>query len=137
MTEKYKAILNLPHPELRHPRMSMLNRAAQFASFDALEGYEEAVQEEARLTEPEKGIGEAEAEELDRMLRRLSEKKQPPVTALCFVPDERKAGGSFQTFTGRLKKVDLFNGQLILTDGTVLPLGRILKLDSPEEKDDE
>lgn len=93
MTEKYKAILNLPHPELRHPRMSLANRAAQFASFDALEGYEEAVQEEARLTEPEKGIGEAEAEELDRMLRLLSEKNQPPVSVLCFVPDERKAGG--------------------------------------------
>ena len=45
---KYSDIINLPRPELKHPRMSMMNRAAQFAPFSAREGYEEAIDETTR-----------------------------------------------------------------------------------------
>ena len=42
----YDDIINLPHHvSKRHPQMSMWNRAAQFAPFAALTGYEEAIQE--------------------------------------------------------------------------------------------
>ena len=42
----YDDIINLPHPEPKqHPRMSMSQRAAQFAPFAALTGYEEAIDE--------------------------------------------------------------------------------------------
>ena len=44
MTDKYDDIINLPHHvSKRHPRMSLYNRAAQFAPFAALTGYEEAI----------------------------------------------------------------------------------------------
>ena len=36
------------HGSKRHSRMSLLNRAAQFAPFAALDGYDEAIQEAAR-----------------------------------------------------------------------------------------
>ncbi len=37
-------IIHLPHHvSLRHPKMSMLNRAAQFAPFAALTGYSESI----------------------------------------------------------------------------------------------
>lgn len=46
MTEEYEDIINLSHPEpIGHPRMSMAERAAQFASFDALEDYGDAIDE--------------------------------------------------------------------------------------------
>ena len=49
---KYKDIINLPHhvSKTRNP-MSLYNRAAQFAPFAALTGYDEAIKEKARLTE--------------------------------------------------------------------------------------
>ena len=47
-SEQYDDIIDLPHPtSSRHPRMSMMSRAAQFAPFAALSGYEEAIEQEA------------------------------------------------------------------------------------------
>ena len=46
MTSEYDDIINLPHHvSKRHPQMSMWNRAAQFAPFSALTGYEDAIQD--------------------------------------------------------------------------------------------
>ena len=48
---KYDDIINLPHYEPKnHKRMSMYARAAQFAPFAALTGYDDSVKETARLT---------------------------------------------------------------------------------------
>ena len=45
----YADIIDLPHYEPKHhPRMSMWSRAAQFAPFAALTGYEDAIQESAK-----------------------------------------------------------------------------------------
>lgn len=50
--ENYEDIINLPHYEpKRHPRMSMWSRAAQFAPFAALTGYDDAIKESGRLVE--------------------------------------------------------------------------------------
>ena len=44
--DNYEDIINLPHHvSKRHPQMSIWNRAAQFAPFAALTGYEEAIQD--------------------------------------------------------------------------------------------
>ena len=46
----YDDIINLPHPTSRnHPRMSLHDRAAQFAPFAALTGHDAAIKETARL----------------------------------------------------------------------------------------
>ena len=42
----YSDIINLPHHvSVRHPRMTMEARAAQFSSFAALTGHEDAIEE--------------------------------------------------------------------------------------------
>ena len=52
MTTDYDDIINLPHYEPKHhPRMSMWNRAAQFAPFAALTGYEDAIKDTAQQNE--------------------------------------------------------------------------------------
>ena len=44
--DNHDDIINLPHYEPKHhPRMSMWSRAAQFAPFAALTGYDAAIQE--------------------------------------------------------------------------------------------
>ena len=52
--DNYDDIINLPHHvSKRHPQMSMWNRAAQFAPFAALTGYEDAIQDTALENERE------------------------------------------------------------------------------------
>ena len=52
MTDSYEDILNLPRPVSgRHPRMPIEDRAAQFAPFSALSGYEDAIREAAKQAE--------------------------------------------------------------------------------------
>ena len=50
--QKYADIMDLPHHvSKRHPQMSMWNRAAQFAPFAALTGYEDAIKDTAQENE--------------------------------------------------------------------------------------
>ena len=54
MAEKfpYEDIVNLPpHISKKHPQPTMIDRAARFAPFAAITGYEEMVLEEARVTD--------------------------------------------------------------------------------------
>ncbi len=52
----YADILHCERPEIRgRKRMTLSDRAAQFAPFAALTGYEEAIGEAARLTAEETG----------------------------------------------------------------------------------
>ena len=50
--DNFDDIINLPHHvSKRHPQMSMWNRAAQFAPFAALTGYEDSIKESAEENE--------------------------------------------------------------------------------------
>lgn len=52
MRNDYEDIIHLPHHvSKRHPQMSIWNRAAQFAPFAALTGYDEAIKESAQENE--------------------------------------------------------------------------------------
>ena len=46
--------------------------------------------------------------------------------------DDRKAGGRFESITGNLKKIDLYQGGLILTDGREIPFFCICDLELAE-----
>ncbi len=88
-------ITEIPHHvSQNHPQMSMHDRAAQFAPFAALTGYEAAVGETARLTAERRELDAQEAEELNRRLAVLIARlpERPEVTVEYFVPDDRKAG---------------------------------------------
>ena len=57
---KYDDIINLKRPESRHMPMSIANRAAQFAPFSALTGYDEAIRETSRVTSEKHELSESE-----------------------------------------------------------------------------
>lgn len=131
MTGPYDDILKLPHPtSKKHPRMSMAARAAQFAPFAALTGYGDAIKETARVTDQQLELDENEKARLNEKLqwlrRHLSE--QPKITITFFVPDKKKAGGSYQTITGSVKKLQEYERRLIMTDGTIIPINAISKI---------
>lgn len=115
----YSDIINLPHPEPRqHPRMSMYQRAAQFAPFAALNGHGDAIQETARLTDRPIELSEQERSILDAKMQELLSllHTSPMVTITHFVADNRKKGGAYQTTVGHLKKWDEYR-QVITLDG--------------------
>ena len=61
---QYDYIINLPHPvSQKHPRMSLMDRAAQFSPFAALTGYEKALEETKELA-IERVANEVEGEEI-------------------------------------------------------------------------
>lgn len=132
MTGKYDAILHLPHHvSKKHPPMPMADRAAQFAPFTALTGYDAAIRENARLTQERIAPAEAELAALDRRFRLLQEhlEEQPEVRLTRFRPDERKSGGVYETVSGIVKQIDLIARRIRLLDGTDIPMDDVLTLD--------
>ena len=131
MSETYDDIIALPHPEPRtHPRMSLHDRAAQFSPFAALTGHSAAIAETGRLTDSRITLDESEMARVDAELQRLQEllPRRPTVSITYFVPDERKAGGSYQTITGKVKRIDTVNGVLLLTDRCEVPIADIFDI---------
>lgn len=128
----YDDIIHLPHHvSKRHPQMSMEARAAQFAPFAALSGYEDAVRETERLTDRRAALGEDARAALDEALTELAvlAPLQPQVTVRYFLPDARKDGGAYRTASGFLKRVDPTAGLLLLTNGTRIPLAEIWQVE--------
>ena len=128
---KYDDIIDLPHHiSASRPQMPMLDRAAQFMPFRALTGYEDAVHETARLTEERVELTEDEKALLDTKLQRLADRldSHPQVTLTWFRPDKRKTGGAYVTTTGQIKKIDDFEGALILLGGERIFIEDILNI---------
>ena len=116
---EYADIIDLPYrknPARKH--MSMEKRAAQFAPFAALSGYEAMVKEEMRLTEKEHELSEYETEVLNRKLsvikNILYSGRAPEITVTYFVPDKYKSGGAYNSVTLPLKAIDVTMRRLIL-----------------------
>lgn len=130
---QYNDIIDLPHHvSATRPRMSMIDRAAQFSPFAALTGYDAAIKETGRLTDQRIELSEDSRAALDRKQQLLVEclADHPEVSVTYFIPDERKSGGAYVTVTGIVKKVDGYQRLLLLTDGTKIPLDDILDLES-------
>ena len=130
--DKYKDIINLPHKQSnKRPHMPLLDRAAQFAPFAALTGYDDAVKETARLTDERIEMSEENLNVLNMkyliLVDRLDEEHE--VSFTYFVPDGAKSGGAYVTKQGIVKKVDDFERLITLCDGTRIPMDDILTID--------
>lgn len=128
---KYDDIIHLPHHvSSTRPHMPMPDRAAQFMPFRALTGYEDAVHETARLTDERIELTEDEKALLDMRLQKLADEigSQPKVTLTYFRPDKKKAGGAYIHITGQLKKIDDYDGALILMGGERILIEDILEI---------
>lgn len=126
----YNDIIHLPHPEPKnHPRMPMEARAAQFAPFAALTGYDAVISEAARLTDTQIVLDDYEQQLLNQQFLTLLEHiaEHPIVTIRYFVADQKKAGGSYQLLTGAVKRFD-DHLQLLMVDGQQIPLKDIIEI---------
>ena len=129
----YDDIINLPHHvSVVHLHMSLYDRAAQFAPFKALTGYEDDVVETARLTDDRIDLDEDRIEQLDARLQLLEEHlaEAPSVSITYFKPDARKDGGSYETATGVVKKIDTVRRVLVLRDGKQIAIEDVYGIES-------
>ena len=114
MNEKYKNIINLPHHvSTEQPPMSRLDRAAQFAPYSALSGYEDAVEETARLTEGKIELDEYEKERINATLTELMTAPTDTAVELTYYrPDKYKEGGAYVTLKGMFGSINEHTGEI-------------------------
>jgi hypothetical protein len=127
----YDDIMNLPrHVSTKHSQMPMHKRAAQFSPFAALVGYEDAVLETARVTEPRRKLDEQELDELNRRMTFLSRHlaKQPEVSIEYFVPDQTKSGGAYHVVFGKVNIISKAKRIVIMDDGSIIHMDDITGL---------
>ena len=115
----YADIIDLPHHQSKtYPHMSLYNRAAQFAPFAALSGYEDMISEESRETGSQTYLEEWEMEKISQKLNLISDTiddgHRPALSITYFVPDAKKAGGEYLTVTEQIKKIDSVRRKIIL-----------------------
>ena len=135
MAEKfpYEDIVNLPpHISKKHPQPSMMDRAARFAPFAAIAGYEEMVLEEARVTEERVDLDEGALSLLNEKLNMIQEflDEEPEVTIMYFEPDKKKSGGAYVNITGIVKRIDEYEHFVIMTDGKKIRIEDIYAIGS-------
>jgi hypothetical protein len=124
----YSDIINLPHYEPKHPRMSRYQRAAQFAPFAALTGYEDEIKEVSRTTNKRIEYNEELYQELNNTINYLLSiiDNKPFIEITYFVPDQKKSGGEYLTKQGNIKRIDIVNQFIKFTDNTLIDLNEIL-----------
>ncbi len=124
-------LLEMERPvSARHAPMRRCDRAAQFAPFAALSGFDETVQEAGRLTQAQIELAENEREALNDALVRLAARlpEQPEVRLTYFQPDAKKSGGIYRTILTRVRRLDANAQVLVLTDGTRIPFDALLSI---------
>lgn len=129
--DEYDDIINLPHHVSKnHRQMPMEMRAAQFAPFAALTGYDSVINETARLTDQQVELEDYDNERLNRKYAELIENisEHPVITVSYFKPDKRKGGGAYVSKTGHLKKVDTYEQLMLMENGTAIPLAAIVDI---------
>lgn len=129
---KHNDIINLPRPhDPAHQPMSLHNRAAQFAPFDALTGFGGRIWESSRITKQRIELTEERQLEINQKLTLLLEhlKERPEVAITFFVPDKTKTGGSYITEHSRVRKVDEYEERIFLENDTCIAFDDILNIE--------
>ncbi len=129
---KYDDIINLEHHvSTKHSRMSLENRSAQFAPFSALTGYEEAVKEEARVTESRIDIDEEAKIEVNEKLNYIMKHldKNIIVSVTYFEKDKKKQGGSYKTIKGIIKKIDDSRKTIEMQTGEIIKIEELKNIE--------
>ena len=110
---KYDDIINLIRPDSRLMPMSITNRAAQFAPFSALTGYDEAIRETSRITSEKHELSDGKIEIINNKLNYIKRNNIKRVKITYFVKDKLKSGGEYITEDVEIKKIDSYNEKLV------------------------
>ena len=131
MEGKYDDIIGLEYKgPKRHPRMSIHERAAQFAPFAALTGYDDVIAETGRLTGSKIELDEEQRASLNAVLQTIRGRllERPEVLLTYFRPDSRKAGGAYLRIKGHVRNIDEASRLVVLADGPSIPIDDLFSI---------
>lgn len=129
--DKYDDIINTVWPRATsRKRMSLHDRAAQFAPFAALTGHDSAVKEEARLTDQKILLSSEQIQEINYILGLIQEVYPTPIEAKItyFQEDPTKEGGAYLSKVCEIKRIDEYERRVIFTDRTYIRIEDILDI---------
>ena len=129
--EKYKDIIDLPHPTSKHHmQMASVDRAAQFSPFAALTGHADVIDETARLTDERIVLSEDKIAELDHKIQMIAERinERPEIKITFFKEDELKDGGAYVDIVGKVRMIDRYKRALIMMDDAEIMFEDIIEI---------
>ena len=130
MNEKYSDIINMPRPvSKKHAQMDRLDRAAQFAPYSALSGYEDSVEETARLTDQKIELDDYEKERINAsLIALLSSPPDTLVSITYFRPDSHNTGGAYITITDEVASIDEIKREITMLCGKVIKIENVIDI---------
>ena len=132
---RYSDIIDLPHHQsIYRPHMTIYNRAAQFAPFAALVGYDEMVQDTADFLLLDKRVilSEDAKNLLDLQLQNIREKigQNPEIKIVYFDEIANKLGGGYVLYSGKIKKIEEYPAMLVFLDGKKVLIEDIIQIEN-------
>lgn len=132
MMNNYDDIINLPYQKsLTHKHMSNSDRAAQFAPFAALTGYDALIKETARSVSKKIILTNEKAEEISNKINYILTLKNNdvPIIITYFKKDKKKEGGTYLKITIKSLNVDLYQ-KCIKTEDLTIKINDIIEIES-------
>lgn len=119
-------------PKSKYPKMSMLDRAAQFASFAALTGHKEAILEQQRITQTKRILSNEEKLRInEKIIELMNLKSKCRIT--YFEKDKTKSGGQYLNRVLSFKRLDELNKTLFFKENIQIQIEDIVDIEIWEQ----
>ena len=122
----------MERPTSKYPKMSMSDRAAQFAPFAALTGHKEAVLEQQRITQTKRILSNEEKLEINEKIIELMNLKSK-CRIIYFEKDKTKSGGQYMESVLSFKRIDELNKVLYFKENIQIQIEDIVDIEIWEQ----
>ena len=119
-------------PKSKYPKMSMSDRAAQFAPFAALTGHKEAILEQERITQTKRILSNEEKLRInEKIIELMNLKSKCRIT--YFEKDKTKSGGKYLNRVLSFKRIDELNKILCFKENIQIQIEDIVDIEVLEK----
>lgn len=118
----------MDRPKSKYPKMSMSDRAAQFAPFAALTGHKEAVIEQGRITQEKRILSNEEKLEINEKIVEMVKLKSK-CRIIYFEKDRTKSGGQYMESVLSFKRIDELNKVLYFKENIQIQIDDIVDIE--------
>ena len=122
----------MDRPKSKYPKMSMSDRAAQFAPFAALTGHKEAVIEQGRITQEKRSLSNEEKLEINEKIVEMVKLKSK-CRIIYFEKDRTKSGGQYMESVLSFKRIDELNKVLYFKENIQIQIDDIVDIEVLEK----
>ena len=122
----------MDRPKSKYPKMSMSDRAAQFAPFAALTGHKEAILEQQRITQTKRILSNEEKLRInEKIIELINLKSKCRIT--YFEKDKTKSGGQYMESVLSFKRIDELNKTLFFKENIQIQIEDIVDIEVLEK----